>query len=214
MATNLGVPNEHTGDRPSAARLPWCRATGRQTHPDVSSARRHPSKLSPRTANIFLLALLAILLLIACGSEETGAGPTADPDEPRPGAEATREQEPRTGTATATPAPARERATPQASRPSATASSSTLSPGSTSAVTAPAPGPTPGTAPAVRPTLIPPSQTSQETDLAVLRGLLDYIPNLDVRTNWFDDDISIHRFTGVEVQGFREGRVIGPHPAP
>ena len=205
MATNPGVPNEHAANRPSAARLPRCRATGRQNDPDAFPARRHPSKLSPRTANIFLLALFAILLLIACGSEETGAGPTADPDEPRPGAEATRQPEPRT--ATATPAPARAGLTPQASRPSATAPPVTPSTGSTSAVAAPTPGPTPGTAPSVRPTLIPPSQTSQETDLAVLRGLLDYIPNLADVTNWFDDETPIHRFTGVEV--VRGGRVVG-----
>ena len=207
MATNPGGPNERAANRPLAAELPRCRATGRQNPPDVSLERRHPSTHTPRTANILLLALFAIFLLIACGSEETGAGPTEDPDEPRPGAEATRQQEPRTGTATATPAPARARATPQASRPSATDPPATPSTGSTSAVAAPTPGPTPGTAPAVRPTLIPPSQTSQETDLAVLRGLLDYIPNLADVTNWFDDGTSINRFTGVEV--VRGGRVVG-----
>ena len=209
MATNPGGPHEHAEGRPSAARLPRCRATDRPGVHAVSPAGCHPTTLSPRTANILLLALFAMLLLIACGSEETGAGPTTDPDEPRPGAEATRQQEPRTGTATATPAPARVRATPQASRPSQTAPPATPSPGSTSAVTGPTPGLIPGTPTAVRPTLIPPSQTSQETDLAVLRALLDYIPNLEIATNWFDDDTQFHNLYGVEVDSVRNGRVVG-----
>ena len=200
MATNPGGLEEHAEDRPLAARLPRCRAAQRQNGHDVSPARRHLFKLSPPSPNAIPLTLFAVLLLISCGSEETGPGPTTEPDEPRPGAEETRQQEPRTGTATATPAPTRAKSTLPASRSSPTAPP---------AVTGPTPGPTLGTATAVRPTRIPPSQTSQVTELAVLRSLLDYIPNLELVSNWFDDDTKFQRLTGVEVGGPNPGRVVG-----
>ena len=207
MATNPGGPLEHEEGWPSAARPPRCRATDRQRDHYDSLTGRRPTTLSARTATVLLLTLLAILLLIACSSDGTGPVQTPDPDEPRSGAEATRQQEPRRDAASATPAPTRPEPTPQDSRPSLTVPpAATSSPGPTSPVTGPTSGPIPGTATPVRPTLIPPSQASQETDRAVLRAILDRFPEVERGIGWFQGDRPIRQFSGVEVEG---GRVVG-----